>query len=298
MKPEINYKLSVKRILMSEKIQKRIFLVGAARSGTTLLQSLLSAHSQIYSFPETHFFSKTIPMRRSKQQLWRFKKKNVNLVKQFMEETKTADSETLLATINPRTVILKDWIGSLLKILDEITLQKGYSIWLEKTPSHLRYVNLLEKTDPDINYIHIIRQGEDVIASLYEVTRKHSDKWGGERTLDNCIGRWKRDFIISSKYLGKTNHSFVLYEEFVKNPESIIKHLCEKLQLPFEERMLEEYKDEASKIISKDEEWKENVSKEIGKRSKFNMIFSKEEQEYVKSKIEDTDASIFSLITN
>ncbi|MGL6135938.1 MAG: sulfotransferase, partial [Planktothrix sp.] len=34
----------------------RLFLVGCPRSGTTLLQSLLAAHSQIASFPESQFF--------------------------------------------------------------------------------------------------------------------------------------------------------------------------------------------------------------------------------------------------
>jgi hypothetical protein len=33
----------------------RLFLVGCPRSGTTLLQSLLAAHPQIASFPESHF---------------------------------------------------------------------------------------------------------------------------------------------------------------------------------------------------------------------------------------------------
>ena len=34
----------------------RVFLVGIMRSGTTLLQSLLAAHSRVTSFPETMFF--------------------------------------------------------------------------------------------------------------------------------------------------------------------------------------------------------------------------------------------------
>jgi hypothetical protein len=35
---------------------KRIFLVGAPRSGTTILQSLLAAHPEVISFPESKFF--------------------------------------------------------------------------------------------------------------------------------------------------------------------------------------------------------------------------------------------------
>lgn len=42
-------------------IEAPIFVVGVPRSGTTLLQSLLSAHSSTYSLPETHFFPTILP---------------------------------------------------------------------------------------------------------------------------------------------------------------------------------------------------------------------------------------------
>lgn len=283
---------------MSEKIQKRIFLVGAARSGTTLLQRLLAAHSEIYSFPETHFFSKTIPMRRSKRQIWRFRKKNIEIISQFFQNIGAEDSEIFIDSLNRETISLKHWIRGLLNILDEVTLRNGYTIWLEKTPSHLRYVNILEKTKPCMNYIHIIRNGEDVVASLYEVTRKHKDKWGGERTLDNCIGRWKRDITISKSYFGKQNHFFILYKELVEKPETIIQYLFEKLQLTYEEGIIENYGDESSKLVLEDENWKKDPSKKIGKRSKFAKIFNEEEQKYVKSKINDIDLSVFKILTN
>ncbi len=34
----------------------RVFIVGAPRSGTTLLQSMLAAHPRTVSFPETQYF--------------------------------------------------------------------------------------------------------------------------------------------------------------------------------------------------------------------------------------------------
>ncbi|MFT6629815.1 MAG: hypothetical protein ACJA1R_003098, partial [Flavobacteriales bacterium] len=37
-----------------------IFVIGAPRSGTTLVQSLLAAHPQLTSVPETSFFSRFI----------------------------------------------------------------------------------------------------------------------------------------------------------------------------------------------------------------------------------------------
>lgn len=284
---------------MSEEIKKRIFLVGAARSGTTLLQSLITAHSEIFTFPETHFFTKTIPMRRSKRQLWRFKSKNVEIVKEFLANIKYDDEpEKLLNKLNINTWSLKEWTDSLLAILDRVTLKNGFSIWLEKTPAHLRYIHLITRRKPETHFIHIIRNGEDVIASLYEATHEHTEKWGTARSIDNCIIRWRRDISISKGHLNKKNHSFVLYEELVERPNEMIMKLCEDLQLPFEEEMMEKYKDQASKIVLSDEAWKDNTAKDLAKRSKFNKVFTEEEQHYIKEKIKDIDISIFSQFTN
>ena len=35
---------------------KRVLLVGCPRSGTTILQAILSSHPEVFSLPETHFF--------------------------------------------------------------------------------------------------------------------------------------------------------------------------------------------------------------------------------------------------
>src|SRR5689334_3316709 len=42
-------------------LARPIFVVGCPRSGTTLVQCILSASSQAFSLPETHFFSYVLP---------------------------------------------------------------------------------------------------------------------------------------------------------------------------------------------------------------------------------------------
>jgi Sulfotransferase family len=43
------------------ELERPIFVVGCPRSGTTLVQCILSASSQAFSLPETHFFSFVLP---------------------------------------------------------------------------------------------------------------------------------------------------------------------------------------------------------------------------------------------
>ena len=47
--------------MKNSESKKAVFIIGSARSGTTLLQSMLASHPEVYSFPETHFFRGTIP---------------------------------------------------------------------------------------------------------------------------------------------------------------------------------------------------------------------------------------------
>ena len=42
----------------STQIESRILVVGVPRSGTTLVQSLLAAHSQVASWTESHLFAR------------------------------------------------------------------------------------------------------------------------------------------------------------------------------------------------------------------------------------------------
>ena len=66
------------------EISKRVFIVGVARSGTTLIQSMLANHSAIHTFPESHFFRLTIPKRKLLRLFHRIKDKDKAHVKQFL----------------------------------------------------------------------------------------------------------------------------------------------------------------------------------------------------------------------
>lgn len=284
---------------MMQKIPKaRLFLVGSPRSGTTLLQSFLAAHPEVVSFPESHFFSQLIfPQRR-----WRLTlgalglppRKIYQHLKGFLREIQT---ENLSNTL-PRLSIFSHQIAhSFIKVLDESTQHQGKTVWLEKTPGHLHYIRYIQHFVPDARFIHAVRNGEDVVASQYEVTHLNPEIWGGKRSIDQCVQRWNKDIQISQRFLNHPNHTFVRYEDFVANPQTVLRQLCHFIGIEFHESMLRERSAVARQIVLPHETWKASVDQAIQSknRQKFYQLFKPEQRAYIRKNLLAIDMEQFSL---
>ncbi|MFQ5560704.1 MAG: sulfotransferase, partial [Nitrospinota bacterium] len=176
---------------MKGPVKKRVFLVGCARSGTTMLQALLAGHPQIASFPETHFFEKSLP----------------GFAALFSRGFKMHSVLSEWIRLNPvlnlpvhtvgRHWSRKSMVHEFKKVMDNLTKESEKEIWVEKTPGHIMHLDFIEKHFSDAAFIHIMRDGRAVIASLYEVTRKYPEEWGGERPLLECIHEWNERVLKS-----------------------------------------------------------------------------------------------------
>ena len=116
---------------MQTRQKKRLFLVGCPRSGTTLLQSLLAAHSEILSFPESHFCRAILGYRKP----WRCKLGIVSRgAKQRLEKFLVKIERTDMAKYIPRFALFPDAYGrAFIKIIDQLSQEQGKNYWLEKT---------------------------------------------------------------------------------------------------------------------------------------------------------------------
>ena len=108
-----------------------IIIGGCARSGTTLLQAIISAHPRIFVFPiETH---RLCP---------------------------TAYLENPDYTLKPR-------YEDLMEQLKTYPVRFSARRWCEKTPKNIRFIDHYLKDIEDVKIIHIIRDGRDVITSKH-----------------------------------------------------------------------------------------------------------------------------------
>jgi len=271
---------------------QHIFLVGCPRSGTTLLQSLLAANSHIASFPETHFFEKLFsgwPLllalgvaSRKVWPRWRI----------ILDEVCHPELSGYL----PRhAIFVSQYSDAFVRVLDKLTLEDNKSIWIEKTPGHVRHISQIEELVDNAKFVHIIRVGVENIASLYEMGKRYPEawrKWYG--TIDQCVERWVEDVRRSQNCSTVKNHRVVMYDQLVDFPRELLTELCQFIGIAFEENMLTDYPKSASKLILKQEQWKSSVFSPIQKAtvSKFNKVFDEQERQYVLNRIPEDLLSI------
>lgn len=234
-------------------IKLRLFVVGCPRSGTTLLQGILSAHPSVASFPESHFFAKAYPKSRLKRILW-WPALNVrNVMTAFVKEIGRPDLAGLAA------IGLFDchYEKSLISVYDALTEEEDKAIWVEKTPMHLHYLAKIARRVEHARFIHIVRDGKDVVRSLYDASTRHPDAWSGERSVEDCVQRWNHDVLISAACQHSLNHIVVRYEDLIRDPRAECVRICAFLGIEFDERMIRSdlaYK----RIVREDEKWKAN----------------------------------------
>mgnify|MGYP000043471899 CR=1 FL=1 len=163
--------------------------------------------------------------------------------------------------------------------LDRMADESGARAWVEKTPRHLWFIDAIEKYVEDPFFIHVVRRGEDVVASLYQVTHLYPEEWGGSRTLQACIDRWNRDIEITLAHQHKRNHRVVSYEDLTCRRDDTAARLFEAIGMPTNSGRLGEMRDvsEGEKIITEQEKWKREDRKKSKKEKerKYLSVLSK-----------------------
>ncbi|MGB3535684.1 MAG: sulfotransferase [Microcoleaceae cyanobacterium] len=261
-----------------------IFLLGCPRSGTTLLQSLLSAHPEIASFPESKFFQCLPPAENSRRcKLGIISHQLKPWLKTYFE--KDIKRPEMLHYF-PKIPLRKLYTQRFFKVLSILAAEQGKSIVLEKTPQHIFYLKEITTYCPQSKVIHLIRNGVDVVASLYEATHRYPQYWDGVWELDQCIDWWNRAVDISQQYAHDPNHLLVIYEQLLENPERVLQKICQFIQLSYYPEMIQNY-GKASQYLILDEAGRSVNRSQIkpSNSNKFCRVFTQKQQSYILSSL-------------
>ena len=266
---------------------RRLFVVGVPRSGTTLLQSLLAAHSTMTSFTESHLFDRHFshlplvatpvltrnPSPRLREFLAENDERPPNAACWFDRTGRWALAARPLLPFQTRPVARR-----LLRVLDELAERRSRSGWIEKTPRHLRYIPLIEaasRPGEPARFVHVIRRGLEVVASLQEASKS----WERPYDLDACVRRWNAEVGLSLGRLDSPRDHFVFYEELTARPEPTLRRLFGDLGLGWEPDILERYGHTLETLMTGEETWKTDGDRPIEPSGTSDRALTPEERE-------------------
>jgi hypothetical protein len=232
---------------------KRIFLVGSPRSGTTLLQSLIGCSPDVITFKESHLFSRSFSTRHASLPAHRSPKAEVA---RFYEEN-GIDARHLPASLNMPARLSRDAVAAyFIEALDKAGETSGKKVWLEKTPRHLLYTDLIERAaardGKQVHFVHLIRDGVSVAASISTA----SQLWQRQHDPMEALQRWQTEIAVTRNNSNKANHTVAVYEDLLRQPYATMLKLAQKLGISLTEKDLERRKDVLDSIVRTDESWK------------------------------------------
>jgi Sulfotransferase family len=248
--------------MMKEAMDQRlasapVFLVGCPRSGTTLLQRLLDAHSMVAIAPETHFMRRFWGRRTEYGDLTddrRFERvvNDIIATPEFSDMKLEADRFMAAAWRLDRS-----YSALFRLLLSSFANQRGVRVVGEKTPGHVVYMQTLECFFPGARFIHIIRDPRAVVNSWRRVP------WSSG-TIVGDISSWRRYVVTARKHPPAAGalHT-VRYETLVRKPEQALRAICEFLRIPFEPAMLEFHQRTADTLDFAREPWKRGAASPV-----------------------------------
>lgn len=105
----------------------------------------------------------------------------------------------------------------------------GKSVLVEKTPSHVNKIQLIEKMIVRPKFIFMTRDGRDVAASYIKRTGNATDGYQ----------RWIRENSIIATLLDKKNTLLVRYEDVISKTRDQLMRICSFIGITYESEMLD-----------------------------------------------------------
>ena len=229
-----------------------IFLLGAERSGTTLLRLMLTAHPAICIPPESLFFvaleSKYGPVSNLLPQIEEFLNDLYhNNFHRFWEWN--VDRQLLFNNLTNNQQLSYDRAVSLVYETYRQQFDPTASIWGDKNPFHIYQLGKIRKYFPDVRVILIVRDFRACYSSVKKLVAKEQERgevWPGIKTIAGLTHQWNQVVKIIEKYNQKWEQFYLVsYEDLVREPSAQLAKICKWVGVDFQESMLEFYQKNA-----------------------------------------------------
>jgi len=232
--------------------KKYIFIVGVGRSGTSLLQSMLATHPDICMLPETSFLRRyAITRSVIDDALINKILSDPNIARLKLDEKEIRDE--FLCVSN------RSSISFYFLLLERFCKgEKQHPIYIgDKDPRLIEYLPFVRNIFRKSHVINVVRDPRDILVS------KKKASWSSKRHPLLHIFANKVQIELAIEFNASESENIyhkIVYEELLKNPKDVLKKLCHKLDISYDEIMLTSFGDSAKKLVDQSElSWKKET---------------------------------------
>ena len=206
-----------------------VFIISLPRSGSTLLQKILTVHDAIHSVNETWLLLPLAHMLDSAGTYTRYNQRWAAMALNNFVEMLPNKKRDYVECVRDFSLSLYQ------KTIDDHKVK----FFLDKTPRYFLIIRFLHEVFPDAKFIFLLRNPLDVISSIlmtwkrnrFDLFRYYLDIFKGPELL-----------TAGYNFLKKTSIK-IHYEKLVTDPESEIIRICDYLKVEYNNKMTINYKD-------------------------------------------------------
>ncbi len=238
-----------------------LFVVGASRSGTTMLNRIMGQHPAILALNELHFFGELWDPRQPDPNWTRATAEDATAVLlqrvrhgifSGMPDADTREEAGRLITDLYQQQPTDNFSAAALfrHVLSHLPERDGEILITDQTPRNIFYAAELLEQFPGSRVVQIVR---DPRAVLFSQRKRWTKKWRGAasmpwknvlRVLVNyhpltMIKLWSKAVRQGHKLKDHPRYHELKFESLTQEPEEQLTALCSFLGIPFDERMLD-----------------------------------------------------------
>jgi len=221
----------------SIKTTAPFFIVGAQRSGTTLLRLILNNHSMIAIPEEARFLA---PLLTKKNLTTPLSGKKLNKTIKYLQLNSqfkqwNYDTSDLMRELEAtRSIKINNLID---KIYTSFSQHEHKTVWADKS-LFFRHIDILSEIFPDAKFIHLVRDGRDVFHSWRKMDKSKNNVATTAIDWNYKIHRIEKSF----EKLPDHRKLIIRYEDLLKAPQETVHNICNFIGISFEPEMMNYHK--------------------------------------------------------
>ena len=229
-----------KQNIIREKLAPGAFILSSPRSGSTLLRVMLAGHPDLCSPPELHLLPFDTMVEREQELEMSQLGEGLKRALMALKNINAAESQKLVEEMITEN-------QSVSEVYQQLQQLAGDRLLIDKSPTYASNRDTLDNAETifaGAKYIHLVRHPYSVIESF---ARMRMDKLIGSNNADTyelaeLIWRSSNQNIINfAQDIDPERYHLVYYEDLVSKPQEVLTGICNFLEVPFNQAVLNPY---------------------------------------------------------